>query len=221
VKGTADASPIIREGAISFEIDPLAGQKTGFFLDQRENRLAFKELIHQGKGLDLFCYSGAWGLQLAAKGLSVTFVDASEMALSQVKSNAARNGLEKECRYKKADVFTFLKDELEVGSSYDFIVLDPPAFVKSRLKIKEGLKGYREINTLAMNLLKEDGILATSSCSYHIEKAVFLDMLRDSAKDASRQFRLIGYRSQGRDHPVLLSVPETEYLKCAFLSLYS
>ena len=221
VKGTVDALPIIREGAISFEIDPLAGQKTGFFLDQRENRLAFKELIHQGKGLDLFCYSGAWGLQLAAKGLSVTFVDTSEMALAQVKSNAARNKLEKECIYKKADVFTFLKEELEVGSSYDFIVLDPPAFVKSRLKIKEGLKGYREINTLAMNLLKEDGILATSSCSYHIEKTVFLDMLRDSAKDASRQFRLIGYRSQGRDHPVLLSVPETEYLKCAFLSLSS
>jgi len=221
VKGSLDTLPIIREGKISFEIDPLAGQKTGFFLDQKENRLALKELIHEGKGLDLFCYSGAWGLQLAGKGLSVTFIDASERALAQVKSNAARNGVEKECQYKKADVFTFLKKELEAGSCYDFIVLDPPAFVKSRLKIKEALRGYREINTLAMNLLKEDGILATSSCSYHIEKAVFLDMLRDSARDAHRQFRLIEYRSQGRDHPVLLSVPETEYLKCAFLSLSS
>jgi 23S rRNA (cytosine1962-C5)-methyltransferase len=114
-----------------------------------------------------------------------------------------------------------LKEELEAGSCYDFIVLDPPAFVKNRLKIKEALKGYRVINTLAMNLLKEGGILATSSCSYHIEKAVFLDMLRDSARDAQRQCRLIEYRSQGRDHPVLLSMPETEYLKCAFLSMSS
>ena len=122
-------------------------------------------------------------------------------------------------RYAKADVFSFLKEEINAGGRYDFIVLDPPAFVKSRLKIKEALKGYREINTLAMKLLREGGILATSSCSYHIEKSVFIDMLRDSARDARKQFRLVEYRSQGKDHPVLLSVPETEYLKCAFLSL--
>ena len=221
IKGTLDILPRVREGDILFDVDPLSGQKTGFFLDQRENRLALKGLVHEGKGLDLFCYSGAWGLQLAGHGKSVTFVDASEVALAQVKSNAALNGLENDCEYKKADVFDFLNDEVEAGRHYDFIVLDPPAFVKSRLKIREALKGYREINTLAMNLLKEGGILATSSCSYHIERAVFLDVLRDSARDASRQFRLIEYRSQGRDHPVLLSVPETEYLKCAFLSLHS
>jgi len=221
IKGTLDKLPRIMEGDIVFEVDPLAGQKTGFFLDQRENRLAFKNLLHEGKGLDLFCYAGAWGLQLAGGGRSVTFVDASEAALAQVKSNAALNGLEKDCDFKKANVFDFLKDEVTAGRHYDFIVLDPPAFVKSRLKIREALKGYREINTLAMQLLKEGGIMATSSCSYHIERSVFLDMLRDSARDAGRQFRLIEYRSQGRDHPVLLSVPETEYLKCAFLSVYS
>jgi 23S rRNA (cytosine1962-C5)-methyltransferase len=221
VKGSLPPLPLIQEGDISFEVDPLAGQKTGFFLDQRENRLSLRELVHGGKGLDLFCYAGAWGLQLAGKGADITFVDDSESALSQVKSNAARNGIETRCAYTKADVFSFLKEEINAGGRYDFIVLDPPAFVKSRQKIKEALKGYREINTLAMKLLREGGILATSSCSYHIEKSVFIDMLRDSARDARKQFRLIEYRSQGKDHPVLLSIPETEYLKCAFLSLSS
>ena len=219
VKGSLPPLPLIHEGDIAFEVDPLAGQKTGFFLDQRENRLALSELVRGGRGLDLFCYAGAWGLQLAGKGAEVTFVDDSESALSQVKSNATRNGVENKCGYKKADVFSFLKEAINAGSRYDFIVLDPPAFVKSRLKIKEALKGYREINTLAMKLLRDGGILATSSCSYHIEKSIFIDMLRDSARDARKQFRLVECRSQGKDHPVLLSVPETEYLKCAFLSL--
>lgn len=219
IKGHLPPLPVIHEGNVAFEVDPLSGQKTGFFLDQRENRLALKELVHGGNGLDLFCYTGAWGLQLAGKEASVTFVDDSEAALARVKLNAERNGIDNYCAYKKADVFTFLQEEILTGNRYDFIVLDPPAFVKSRLKIKEGLKGYREINTLAMNLLKDGGILATSSCSYHIEKTVFIDMLRDAARDARRQFRLVEYRSQGRDHPVLLSVPETEYLKCAFLCL--
>jgi 23S rRNA (cytosine1962-C5)-methyltransferase len=158
-------------------------------------------------------------MQLASKGIPVTFVDDSETALSQVRYNAGLNGLDHECSTVKADVFAFLKDEIKAGKKYEYIVLDPPAFVKSRLKIKEALRGYREINTLAMQLLADDGLLVTSSCSYHIEKTVFLDMLRDSARDARRQFRLIDYRSQGRDHPVLLSMPETEYLKCAFLRL--
>ncbi|HTZ17427.1 MAG TPA: class I SAM-dependent rRNA methyltransferase [Dissulfurispiraceae bacterium] len=221
VKGQLDRLPVIREGAISLEVDPLGGQKTGFFLDQRENRLALKALVHAGDGLDLFCYSGAWGLHLAGKGTSVTFADSSESALERVRSGAARNGVEGACSFKKADVFAFLKEEADAGRRYDFIILDPPAFVKSRLKIKEALKGYLEINTYAMKLLKEGGILATSSCSHHIDKAVFLDMLRDASRNSRRQFRLIEYRSQGRDHPVLLSVPETEYLKCAFLRLYS
>ncbi len=219
IQGSLTELPLIHEGAVSFQIDPLGGQKTGFFLDQRENRLALKNFISGGTGLDLFCYAGAWGLQFASGGASVMFVDDSENALGQVRNNAARNGIEKNCTYMKADVFTYLKDEVDAGKTYDFIVLDPPAFVKSRLKIKEALKGYREINTLAMRLLKKGGILATSSCSYHIEKFAFLDMLRDSARDARKQFRLVEYRSQGKDHPVLLSVPETEYLKCAFLSL--
>ncbi|WP_203471569.1 class I SAM-dependent rRNA methyltransferase [Dissulfurispira thermophila] len=219
IKGSLDSIPIINEGEILIEINPLLGQKTGFFLDQRENRLALRNYIKGGEGLDLFCYSGAWGLQLAQNGAFVTCVDESEVALSNAKRNFQLNGLEDRCDFVKDDVFKFLKKEVESGSLYDFIVLDPPAFVKRRAKVKEAVKGYREINAMAMRLIKRGGILATSSCSYHVEKTMFLDILRDSAKDAERNPRLIEYRSQSRDHPILLSVPETEYLKCAFLEL--
>jgi 23S rRNA (cytosine1962-C5)-methyltransferase len=219
VKGSLDSLPIINEGEILIEVDPMTGQKTGFFLDQRENRIALGGYIKEGRGLDLFCYSGAWGLQLAKNGAFVTCIDDSETALSNAKRNFQLNRLEDRCDFVKDDVFKFMKREMESGSLYDFIVLDPPAFVKSRAKVKEALKGYREINAMAMRLIKKGGMLATSSCSYHIEKAMFLDMLRDSARDAGRNPRLMEYRSQGRDHPILLSVPETEYLKCAFLEL--
>ncbi|MEW6738927.1 MAG: class I SAM-dependent rRNA methyltransferase [Nitrospirota bacterium] len=219
VKGSLDSLPIINEGEILIEVNPMTGQKTGFFLDQRENRVALSNYIKEGRGLDLFCYSGAWGLQLAKNGAFVTCVDDSESALLKAKRNFELNRLEDRCDFVKDDVFKFMKREMESGSLYDFIVLDPPAFVKSRAKVKEALKGYREINAMAMRLIKKGGMLATSSCSYHIEKAMFLDMLRDSARDAGRNPRLMAYRSQGRDHPILLSVPETEYLKCAFLEL--
>lgn len=219
VKGSPAPLPIINEDEVLIEVDPMSGQKTGFFLDQRENRIALSNYIKKGRGLDLFCYSGAWGLQLAKNGVFVACVDDSETALSKAKRNFQLNRFEDRCDFLKDDVFNFLRKEAESGNVYDFIVLDPPAFVKSRAKVKEALKGYREINAMAMRLIKKGGTLATSSCSYHIEKAMFLDMLRDSARDAGRNPRLMEYRSQGRDHPILLSVPETEYLKCAFLEL--
>lgn len=219
IKGSLDSLPLINEGGALIEVDPMAGQKTGFFLDQRENRIALRSYVNEGRGLDLFCYSGAWGLQMAKKGAFVTCVDDSEIAISKAKRNFHLNNLEDRGDFIKDDVFDFLRKESESGSLYDFVVLDPPAFVKSRAKIKEALRGYREINAMAMKIVKRGGILATSSCSYHIEKAVFIEMLRDSAKDAGRNARLLEHRSQGRDHPILLSVPETEYLKCAFLEL--
>lgn len=219
IKGSLYSNPLISEGDIIIEVDPILGQKTGFFLDQRENRLALKNYIKGGKGLDLFCYSGAWGLQLAKNGAFVTCVDESETAILSAKRNFLLNKLEHRCNFIKDDVFSFLKKEVESGALYDFVVLDPPAFVKSRAKIKEALRGYREINTMAMKIIKKGGILATSSCSYHVEKAIFLDILRDSARDAKRTPRILDYRAQGKDHPILLSMPETEYLKCAFLEL--
>ena len=219
IKGSLDRHPVIREGPLLFEIDPMAGQKTGFFLDQRENRMTFSDLVGAGEGLDLFCYAGAWGLHLASRGAEVTGVDESEGAISQAQKNAAMNNLSERCRVRRGDVFHFLKEEVPAGARYDFIVLDPPAFVKARTKVKEALKGYRQINGNAMKILKKGGLLATSSCSYHIDKESFLAMLRAAARDAGREVRLIEMRSQAKDHPILLSMPETEYLKCAFLEV--
>lgn len=219
IKGDADHCPIIHEGGLALEVDLLSGQKTGFFLDQRENRAAFARFVGGGRGLDLFCYSGAWGLPLAKKGANVTFVDGSAAAIAITRRNSGLNDLSGSCDFVEADVFDFLRREITSGSSYDFMVLDPPAFVKSKSKIKEGLRGYKELNTLAMKLIGKGGVLATASCSYHIEKSVFAEMLQSAARDAGKHPRLLEFRSQGIDHPVLLSVPETEYLKCAFLEL--
>ncbi len=219
LKGDPNEFPVIREGPVAISVDPLSGQKTGFFLDQRENRIAFSELTGEGEGLDLFCYSGAWSMHLARKGARMTGIDQSEGAISQAWKNAELNHLSGSCSFLKADVFGFLKSRVEEERHYDFAVVDPPAFVKSGAKIKEAVKAYREINAGAMRLLKRGGLLATSSCSYHLSKELFIEMLRASAKDAGRQVRVVEMRSQARDHPVLLSMPETEYLKCAFLEV--
>lgn len=219
IKGTLETFPMIREASLCFEVDPLLGQKTGFFLDQRENREVFNRMVCGGKGLDLFCYTGAWGIHLAGKGAEVTGVDESENAVAQSRRNAEMNGLTAKCTFKVAEVFAFLKEEVTRGGMYDFIVLDPPAFVKSRTKVKEAMKAYRVVNAHAMSLLRKGGFLATSSCSYHIDNESFIEMLRSAARDAGRQGRLIEMRSQGKDHPVLLSMPETGYLKCAFLEV--
>ena len=218
VKGDLRNMPIINEEGILFEIDPYEGQKTGFFLDQRENRTLLKKYIRGGKGLDLFCYIGAWSMHLASAGAEVTGVDASERAVIQAQKIANMNNFSERLSFVKDDVFSFLETELASGEKrLDFIVLDPPAFVKSAGKIKEAVKAYRELNERCMRLLKTGGILATASCSYHLSGDLFIDMLHSASRNARRGVRLIEMRSQGPDHPVLLSVPETEYLKCAFL----
>jgi len=218
VKGNLDTLPVINEDGILFEINPYEGQKTGFFLDQRENRMALKNLIKGGKGLDLFCYTGAWSIHLASAGAEVTGIDESEKAVAQAKKNAEINNLQDKARFIKDDVFVFLKNEsLKNEQGYDFIVLDPPAFVKNSSRIKEALKAYKGLNSICMRLIKKGGILATSSCSYHISREMFIDMLKASAKDSGKRIRLLSLRSQSSDHPIFLSMPETEYLKCAFL----
>jgi 23S rRNA (cytosine1962-C5)-methyltransferase len=219
VKGTLDTLPVVTDGTVKFEIDPMSGQKTGFFLDQAENREAFSHLVSDGAGLDLFCYAGAWSVKAAEKGAVVVGVDSSESAVERAKRNAELNALSNRCAFIKADVFDFVKDELQRGSRYDFVVLDPPAFVKSKTKISEALRAYRDLNASSMKLLKAGGLLATSSCSYHIDRPAFMEMLRSAAKDAGRQARVIESRSQAKDHPVSLSVPETEYLKCVILEV--
>lgn len=219
IKENSKKLPLISEDGVLFEVDPISGQKTGFFLDQAENRIAFTRYINGGIGLDVFCYTGAWGLHLAKKGAFVIGVDESEKAISQAKKNAEINGLSNSCMFTQEEAFNFLKKQLMEGNRYDFIVLDPPAFVKSKQKIKEAIKGYRDLNYMAIKLLKTGGVLATSSCSYHIDKVSFYEILRASAKDANRDIKVLEYRIQSIDHPILLSMPETEYLKCVFLKV--
>ena len=218
VKGSIETFPVIREGGVLFEIDPYEGQKTGFFLDQRDSRICLKNYIQGGRGLDLFSYNGGWSMHLASAGAEITSVDSSEKAVARARRNACLNNLNSRINFAVEDVFDFLEKERCKGEKqYDFIVLDPPAFVKSAARLKEAMKAYREINERSMRLIKPGGILASSSCSYHMHKDLFVDALNTAARNAGRSLRLIEMRSQSPDHPVLLSMPETEYLKCAFL----
>ncbi len=217
IKGSLDRLPEIREDGLSFLVDPMEGQKTGFFLDQRMNRLELSRYVQAGKGLDLFCYSGAWSLHAAAAGAEVTAVDSSETALAMLARNADLNGMSHRIKRVRDDVFAFLGQAMSGSRDYDFIVCDPPAFVKSSRHLKEATKAYRELNSLCMQLLRPGGILISSSCSYHLSRELFIEMLLSAAKESGRSLRLLSLRSQSPDHPVLLAMPETEYLKCAFL----
>ena len=217
-KGTVEELPVINEDGVLFEIDPYEGQKTGFFLDQRDNRIGLRKYIKEGKGLDLFSYIGAWSLHLASSGAEVICVDSSEKAVAGTKRNLDINNLHHRVSCIRDDVFSFLEKELQSGDRmYDFIVLDPPAFVKSAGRLKEAVKAYRELNAMCMRLLRAGGIMATSSCSYHLNRALFAEMLHAASRSAQRDIRLLEMRSQAPDHPILLAMPETEYLKCAFV----
>lgn len=221
IKGALDSLPRMTENGVTIEVDPLSGQKTGFFLDQRENRAAFAAIAGDEKGrcLDLFCYTGAWSLQLAKTGVHVTGIDSSETAIKQAAKNASLNGLDSRCEFIKADVFGFLKSSGAHSRRYSSIVLDPPALVKSKAKIAEATRAYRELNALTMRLLEPGGLLATSSCSYHVDRAAFMEILRAAARDAKMSARIIEARAQAKDHPISLSTPETEYLKCVILEV--
>ncbi len=218
-RGQLRSLPKIREGDLIIEIDVIKGQKTGFFLDQRENRQAFASVVKGGKGLDLFSYSGAWALHLARKGAEVTAVDSSSHAIEMVMRNAEINGLSDRIETVCSDVFDFLDEKRDSRQRYDFIVLDPPAFVKSKESLKRAIKGYKAINASAMALLRKGGLLATSSCSYHLSPEAFLEVIQYAAKVNNRYTRIIEFRSQARDHPFLASMPETRYLKCAIVQV--
>ncbi len=218
-KGSLKGPVYVEEGGLRFEIDVLGGQKTGFFLDQRENRRAFSELINGGVGADLFSYVGAWGLQLARKAERVVCVDSSRNATALIKKNAELNGLSDRVDALCMDVFEFLDRQRAEKIKYDFLVVDPPAFVKSRASLKRAISGYRALNANAMLILKKGGFLATSSCSYHIGAEDFLDIIRYAARVTNRYVRVVEFRSQARDHPYLIGMPETRYLKCAILQV--
>ncbi len=220
IKGTLDKQPVVNEGGFSFEIDVLGGQKTGYFLDQRENRLAFASLVRGGIGVDLFSYVGAWGIQLASKADRVICVDSSDDAVRLIKRNAELNNLSHKVDALCEDAFEFLNRARDDKKRFDFIVVDPPAFVKSRASLSRAISGYKALNANAMVVLKKGGLMATSSCSYHISAEDFLDIIRYAARVTNRYVRLIEYRSQAKDHPFLVSMPETRYLKCAILQVF-
>ncbi len=210
-------SPIteICENGIKYLVDVENGQKTGFFLDQKYNRLAVAKIAKGKKVLDCFTHTGSFALNAAMGGAEkVTAVDVSETAVEMAKANAERNELDGKMDFLAADVFDLLPElETKGGKPYDFIILDPPAFTKSRKTVKNAERGYKEINYRAMKLLPRGGYLATCSCSHFMRNDLFVKMLHDAAADAGVQLKQIEARQQACDHPVLWNVPETDYLK--------
>lgn len=199
-------------------IDPLNGQKTGFYLDQRDNRQALRRWAKGRRVLDLFCYNGAWSLSAAAAGaLEVVGIDQSREALEQARQSAARNHLERICRFEAEEAFSFLKSVKK--GAVDLIVLDPPAFAKTRSNLPQALKGYIDLNRRAMLALESGGILVSCSCSYHLSEDMFREVLLKAAQASGRQLRVLETRGQALDHPVLLAMPETRYLKCLILEV--
>jgi 23S rRNA (cytosine1962-C5)-methyltransferase len=204
-------STVFTMNGVQFHFDALEGQKTGAFLDQRENYAAAAR-YPRGECLDVFSYQGGFALHLARAGCHVTGVDSSRPALEVADRNASLNGLDIE--WIEASAFDLLKDYAASGKRYDTIVLDPPAFAKTKRDLDAAMRGYKELNLRALKMLGSGGTLVTCSCSYHISQTDFLGMLADSARDAHRMLRLVEVRGQAKDHPVLLNLPETAYLKC-------
>ncbi len=215
------SSTIFTMNSVQFKFDALEGQKTGAFLDQRENYAAAAQYAH-GDALDVFCYQGGFALHLAPRCSHVTGVDSSRPALEVADQNAALNRAQfhgKEIEWMEANAFDLLKDYSTSGHQYDTIVLDPPAFAKSKRALDAAMRGYKELNLRALKMLRPGGILVTCSCSYHVSQVDFLEMLSVAANDAHRVLRLLEVRGQAKDHPVLLNVPETAYLKCVIASV--
>jgi 23S rRNA (cytosine1962-C5)-methyltransferase len=206
---------------VRFHCDALAGQKTGAFLDQRENYAAVARYAH-GDALDVFCYQGGFALHLARACSQVTAVDSSRPALEAAEQNESLNrqaASQPEIEWIEADAFALLKDYAAGGRQFDTIVLDPPAFAKARKEVPAALRGYKEVNLRALKMLRPGGLLATCSCSYHVAESDFLDALRSAAADARRSPCVLEKRGQAKDHPALLNLPETAYLKCVILQV--
>jgi 23S rRNA (cytosine1962-C5)-methyltransferase len=215
IMGDCPSRVQVFEGKIQYLADLWRGHKTGAYLDQRENRAVASHYL-RGKILDAFCYQGLFALHAARGAAQVIGVDSSSDAIEQARENALLNGLAN-VEFRKENVFAFLKAEAAAGRSYDGIVLDPPAFAKSKESVGSASRGYKELNLRAMRLLNPGGTLVTSSCSYNLSESRFLEILRECARDGGVTLRIIEKRGQSPDHPVLLSFPESYYLKCLFL----
>jgi 23S rRNA (cytosine1962-C5)-methyltransferase len=213
--GQVPQSITIREAGVTYTVDPWRGQKTGLFLDQRENREAAARYAH-GRMLDCFSYNGGFALALAPKCETVEALDVSADAVARIAANAEANGLTNVIA-REANVFDELRHLEREGARYDTIVLDPPAFAKNKASIPNAMAGYKEINLRALRLLNPGGYLVTCSCSYNVDEAMFAEAVFDASADAHIPVTVVEKRMQGRDHPVLLGVPETYYLKSFIL----
>jgi 23S rRNA (cytosine1962-C5)-methyltransferase len=202
---------IVQDG-VRYLVAPLSGQKTGSFLDQRENHVAVRAVAH-GRALDCFTFAGAFALNLATVCDSVLGIDISADAIAGAQRNAELNNAGN-VEFREANVFDALREMEAAGERFDTIVLDPPAFAKNRASVKAAARGYKEINLRAIKLLNPGGVLVTCTCSYHMSEQMFLEMIAEAANDAHRKLQLVEKRMQASDHPVLISVPETYYLKC-------
>lgn len=214
--GDAPAKLEILQHGLRFGVSPLGGQKTGSFLDQRENRLAARAAAlttNKIRALDCFTFNGAFALHLAGVCESVIGIDISSEAVAVARQNADLNQLTN-LEFREANVFDALREMEAIGERFDAIVLDPPAFAKNRASLKSAIRGYKEINLRALKLLNPRGVLVTCTCSYHVSEELFLDILAHATIDARRRVQIIEKRMQAADHPVLLGMPETYYLKC-------
>lgn len=218
VHGTLTGPVAVTLDGLNLEIDLLEGQKTGFFLDQRENRLALARYVPGKRVLDVFSHQGAWGLYaLKAGAAHATFVDASEPALALAKRGAEANGFAGKTAARSGDAFDVLKAMAETGEKWDIVVVDPPAFAKSKKDVPQARAAYERINKLALRVLAPDGLLATSTCSYHVNGDEFLGCVARALFAANRPARLLEVRGQSIDHAPLFAMPEGSYLKCALL----
>ena len=220
VYGQLPETLLIEEHGAVFEVDVRHGQKTGWFYDQAWNRQAIAARVHGKRVLDLFSYSGAWGIQAAVHGAaSVLCVDSSEAALDLVVRNAARNSVANRVAVRRANVFDALKALRDSAEAFDVVIADPPALIGRRKDIKAGTEAYRQLNRLAMQVLGEDAMLVSTSCSYHLPRDRLVSLLAGVAYALNRPARLIWQGHQAPDHPILPALPESEYLKCLYLAV--
>ena len=209
-----DTNIIINENGLQFHVDLENGQKTGYFLDQRDNRKELQNIVEGADVLEVFCYTGTFSAHAAFYGAKkVLGVDISENAVAQARKNALLNGLESKCSFEAVNAFDILKAWAKEKRQYDVVILDPPAFTKSRENIDKALAGYKEINLRALKLIKKGGFLVTASCTNLVEPELFLQVIDAAAKDARRKLRQVTFQTQSSDHPIIRGLENTQYLK--------
>ena len=220
LRGSGETTVEVQEGPARFAVDIARGQKTGWFCDQRENRLAAARLTHQKHVLEVFCHTGAFGIQAALAGASrVEGLDVSEEALALARKHADLNGVQDRCSYRAADAFDEMRRLDQGGRQFDVVFLDPPAFARSKQAVARALAGYKDVNLLAIRLTKPEGLIVTSSCSHHVSETELWGVIGRASRDAKRPVRLLEQRGQASDHPILATMPETRYLKCFIMQV--